>query len=264
MRPADDNRRHLGLLGGVRLVSLCPSTTETIIALGAADKLVGITRFCIHPAQTVKNMEKVGGTKDPKLSRILELNPDLVFFNQEENRKEDWQALQDKLRVEVSFPKYLADIPEHLRRVGYLIDRSEAAETMAQQLQQELSQLRARPIKRRFGYGYLIWKKPWMAVGKETYVDDVLAYAGGENVFSGREERYPAFELEELIEAEPELVLLSDEPFPFKAKHQEELEALLPNSKILLVGGDDYCWHGVRSLRAVEQIRALRLRFQPE
>ncbi|MEO1233359.1 MAG: helical backbone metal receptor [Myxococcota bacterium] len=247
----------------MRLVSLCPSTTETLIALGRADALVGITKFCIHPEDIVAGIEKVGGTKNPKVERILELAPDLVFVNEEENRREDYEALSARLPVEVSFPQRADEIPAHLRRIGALIGAEAAAERHAQALESELAALAAKRRPRAFRYAYLIWKKPFMAAGAPTYVDDLIGRAGGVNVFAEAPERYPEVDLT-TVQPEPDVILLPDEPFPFSEQHVPEVQALAPQSRVHLVSGDDLCWHGVRTLRGVQWLRRFLSRFDEE
>jgi iron complex transport system substrate-binding protein len=237
-----------------RIVSLVPSLTETLIALGCRERLVGITRFCIHPAEAVAGLETVGGTKDPDLERIRALAPDVVFMNSEENRKEDHEALASSLDVDVSEPRTVAEIPGHLRHLGARVGAEAKAETLAAELEAAIARLEAAHAHHpelAFSYAYVVWRKPWMATGPDTYVDDLLTRAGGRNVFADASERYPSFELEALAARAPGLVLLADEPFPFGPQHIPEVAAALPNARVELVSGDDACWHGVRSLRGV-------------
>jgi ABC-type Fe3+-hydroxamate transport system substrate-binding protein len=249
----------------VRIVSLCPSTTETLIDLGLARDLVGVTKFCIHPANVVRDIEKVGGTKTPKIEHILALSPDLVLFNEEENRREDYEALAPHVRVASDFPKTVADVPRHIRWLGELVGRAERAETRAAELERALARVQAARARRpaaQFRFAYLIWRKPWMAAGRDTYVDDLLTRAGGENVFDGAEARYPELELSELDGRRTDVVLLADEPFPFDARHVPEVEgAVRPGTQVELISGDDCCWHGVRSLRGAELALDLFERF---
>lgn len=245
----------------MRIVSLCPSTTETLAALGLLPSLVGVTRFCIHPAAGVEAIPKVGGTKDPDLDRILALEPDLVFLNAEENRREDYEALRARLpastTLDVSHPRGVDEVAPLLRRVGALTGTQPLAERYAAELEASLERLAALP-GRSFRVAYLIWRKPWMAVGPGTYVSDLLARAGGENVLSDAARPYPEIELSVLASKAPELVLLPDEPFPFTDKHLPELHDALPSARLQLVSGDDCCWHGVRSIRGVELMYAIR------
>ncbi|MFO0728815.1 MAG: helical backbone metal receptor [Myxococcota bacterium] len=246
----------------MRVVSLCPSTTETVAALGKAEALVGITRFCIHPAAIVERIPKVGGTKDPDQARIEALAPDLILMNREENRQEDHAALSQRLpqaRIDVTHPTGVAEVPELLLHFGRLLGAEPEAEAAAEALRAALLELdasvKARP---RLRAAYLIWKKPWMAVGGGTYVDALLCRAGLDNVFREAPVPYPEISLEALVATAPELILLPDEPFPFDARHAAELSAALPRASIQLVSGDDCCWHGTRSIRGVALMQELR------
>lgn len=242
----------------LRIVSLCPSTTETLVDFGLAGQLVGITRFCIHPADVVRDIRKVGGTKNPDLARIRALRPDLVLFNEEENRKEDYERLRGDLRVDATIVRRVQDVPEQLLHLGRLT----GAEIRAQARAQQVEAARARLAETRakvggFRYAYLIWRRPYMAVGGDTYVSDLFAEAGGENVFEGARDRYPAIDVAALRAERPDVVFLSDEPFPFKAKHAAELQAEAPELRTELIRGDDCCWHGVRTLRGLALMQSL-------
>ena len=238
----------------MRIVSLVPSVTETLIDFGLATNLVGITRFCIHPADVVKALPKIGGTKDPKIDRIVAAAPDLVFLNEEENRREDYETLRRAgLRVETAFPRRVDQVPDDLRRIGEACGTVESAQTRAHELETALADLerRQKAQPNHFTFAYLIWRNPWMTINGDTYVSDLLGRAGGRNVFHDRPTRYPELTLNELAERRPDVVLLPDEPFPFKEAHRQELEAELPEMGHQLISGDDACWHGIRSIRGV-------------
>jgi len=240
----------------MRIVSLCPSTTETLVDFGLADQLVGITRFCIHPAPVVASLTRVGGTKDPKLDAIAAAKPDLIFMNEEENRREDYDWLTQHFEVDVSMPKEPSDVPPLLRRWGRRLGVESVAEHRARAIEAELSAPAPRagsPPR----FAYLIWRRPFMAAGEDTYIHRLLEGAGGSNAVRGLG-RYPELTLEELAGQAPDLVLLPDEPFPFDERHLPELKAALPPStRVLLVSGDDISWHGVRTLRGLRLARAL-------
>ncbi|MCK6548393.1 helical backbone metal receptor [Myxococcota bacterium] len=225
----------------MRIVSLCPSTTETLIDLGLADSLVGVTRYCIHPRDVTRALPKIGGTKDPDVDAILRAKPDVVFLNEEENTRAIWETLAAKVDVDVTFPRTVADVPRTLRHFGERTGTRERAEERARALEDALARLEAK-VARSSGarFAYLIWRDPWMTVNGDTYVSDLLERAGGRNVFGGASVRYPAFELDELAALRPDVVLLPDEPYRFRLRDAAEL-----------VSGDDCCWHGVRSIRGV-------------
>jgi ABC-type Fe3+-hydroxamate transport system substrate-binding protein len=244
----------------MRSVSLCPSTTETLIDFGLADQIVGITRFCIHPKDVVESLPRVGGTKDPKLEKIAAAKPDLVFMNQEENRYKDYEWLNARFEVDVSMPTEPKDIPPLLRRWGQRLggDASAVAEARARAIEAELAAAAPAPAAGgRPTFAYLIWRRPFMTAGEDTYIHRLLEGAGGENALPGLG-RYPEIELDALAEKAPDLVLLPDEPFPFDARHVPEVKDAMPDStRVLLVSGDDLSWHGVRTLRGLRLARAL-------
>jgi ABC-type Fe3+-hydroxamate transport system substrate-binding protein len=214
--------------------------------------MVGVTRFCIHPSEAVKDIPRVGGTKNPDHAAIDAARPDLIFVNAEENRREDYEVLAKKYEVDVSMPRSVAEVPQLLRRIGERLGRQAIAEQRAAELEQGMRELEElRRSKRRFSCAYLIWRRPWMAVGPDTYVSDLLASAGADNVFADRAERYPEITTRELCDRRPELVLLPDEPYPFGEPHRLELAEVAREARIELVSGDDCCWHGVRSIRGV-------------
>lgn len=236
----------------MRVVSLCPSTTETIADLGRADALVGVTRFCIHPKEVVREVVKVGGTKTPNRERIASLAPDLIFMNSEENREEDHAWLSARFPVDVSRPVGPVDVPPLIRRWGQLLGRVESADAMAEAMERKLASVhreRARPFL------YLIWRDPWMAAGRDTYVDALLSLGGGANVVAGA--AYPEVELEAFSQIEDLRVLLPDEPFPFKRAHVDELTPCFPRGRVVQVEGDDCCWHGSRTLRGLDLVSSL-------
>jgi len=235
----------------MRLVSLCPSLTELVFDLGRGDDLVGRTKFCVHPAGRVERVESVGGTKNPKVARIVELAPDLVLLNEEENRREDAEALAAAgVRCHASFPRDVDDTARMVRDVGAALDRRDAAERIASDIERRAARVResalgAPPVR----YAYLIWRNPWMVAGGDTFVTAMLALPGGVNVFAAHEERYPTVTPEQLAAASPDAVLLSSEPFPFKDKHADELAAAtgIPRARMHFVDGEYLTWHGSRT-----------------
>jgi iron complex transport system substrate-binding protein len=233
-----------------RIVSLCPSITETLIDFGLTDHIVGVTRFCIHPANAVQGLKKVGGTKDPDIDAILAAKPDLVLMNAEENRKEDHDILAGAVPVDVSEPRRVRDVPALLRHLS-AVTGSAQGQARAQELEDALDRLaeaRAQAPERKFTFAYMIWKNPWMTVSASTYVDDLLSLAGGENIFADADTRYPTVTLEDIQRLTPTRVFLADEPFPFKASHAREVSAQT-QTEVEVISGDDCCWHGVRSIR---------------
>jgi iron complex transport system substrate-binding protein len=244
----------------VRVVSLCPSITETLVAIGGRRHLVAATRFCVRPRELLWGLPRIGGTKNPDVARILDLKPDLVFANEEENRLEDVRALQAAgIDVDVSFPRRVADVPQDVRRWGARIAADAQAEEIAGRIEREVYELTDRSAVPGFRYAYWIWKDPWMTVSDDTYVADLLRLAGGENVFGLEPVRYPRTSPAEAVARKTAVHLFADEPFPFRReKHDELLASLFPDeSRRLYVSGDDYCWHGVRTLEGLKAVKKL-------
>jgi ABC-type Fe3+-hydroxamate transport system substrate-binding protein len=240
----------------MRIVSLCPSLTELVFDLDRGADLVGVTRFCIHPADAVASVEKVGGTKNPKAQRIIELAPDLVLLNAEENRIEDARALQTAgIVCHTSFPRTVPETAAMVRSIGSAIDASAGAERIALDIEARERRVRLAAIGREtVRYAYLIWREPIMVAAADTFVDALLGLAGGENVFASREQRYPTVTAAELAEANPSAVLLSSEPFPFRGFHAEDLAAMtgLPREHFRLVDGELLSWHGSRTPHGID------------
>lgn len=238
----------------MRIVSLCPSITESLVALGLGGCLVGVTRYCVHPREALQGVPRVGGTKNPDFGAIAALEPDFVFCNAEENRDADVAELSKRHRVEVSHPTRVADVPPLLRRLGELTGTADVAEGWARAVEEKLAAAHARrPVR----FAYLIWKGPWMAAAAGTYISDLLETFGGVNVFPAGSGPWPKTDEEQLAKLGPELLVLPDEPFPFGDGERTHWREVLPSARIALVPGDDYCWHGVRTLRGLAAADAL-------
>jgi ABC-type Fe3+-hydroxamate transport system substrate-binding protein len=251
-----------------RIVSLVPSLTEALFELGLGPRVVGVTDWCVHPAKAVADLPKVGGTKNPSLARIHELRPDLVIANREENRERDVERLRAAgLRVWVTYPRTVADGVALVRELADLGAPPERATPLIASLESALERARATPPARRTRVFCAIWKRPWMAVGADTYADDLIALCGGENVFgagaqgSARERRYPIVDEEQIIAAQPEVILLPDEPYAFGARDVAELAALATPAaaagRIHCLDGTLVSWYGPRIVRAIPAVYAL-------
>ena len=245
----------------MRIVSLCPSLTELVFDLGRGDELVGITKFCIHPADRVGDVEHVGGTKDPRVARIIELSPDVVLFNEEENRREDHAALVAAgVRCLNTFPKDSLETAQMVRTIGDALDATERAEAIAVDIESRTARVRAAaqgalPVR----FAYLIWREPWMSVNSDTFAHALLAQAGGVNVFAEHVDRYCTVDPAALADSGTELVLLCTEPFPFKQEHIDELVELtgLPRERFVIADGEYLSWHGSRTPDGVDYAAAL-------
>lgn len=240
----------------MRIVSLCPSLTELVFDLGLGDSLVGRTKFCVHPEGKVDAVEKVGGTKNPKIERIVELAPDLVLLNEEENRRDDADALAAAgVACHVSFPHTALETADMVRSIADAVHASSEGERIARDIETRHARVtRAAADRRPVRYAYVIWRDPWMTLNADTFVSALLGDAGGVNVFASRADRYPAFAPNELRDANPDMVLLSTEPFPFKDAHADELSAAsgIPRERFRIVDGELLSWHGSRTPAGID------------
>jgi ABC-type Fe3+-hydroxamate transport system substrate-binding protein len=240
-----------------RVVSLCPSITETIVAIGGLKNLAGVTRYCTKPSGMLWGLPRIGGTKTPDIARILDLAPDLVFANAEENRREDVEALRAAgIEVDVTLPKTVAEVPEAIRRWGGRLGTSDEADALADRIEKKWKELEDRKPAAAFRYAYWIWKDPWMTISDDTYVADLLRLGGGENVYGGERVRYPTTTPAEAIGRETDVHIFPSEPYPFsEEKHGSVVERLFGSgARRVFVDGDDFCWHGVRTLSGLEAV----------
>ena len=244
-----------------RIVSLCPSITETLVSIGGLSRLVGATKYCTRPKGILWGLPRVGGTKDPDVGRILDLKPDLILANEEENRIEDVEALRRAgVEVDVSFPRAVRDVPDEIRRWGALLGETREAEALAARIADAIRTAEAAEAARPFRYAYWIWKDPWMTVSDDTYVADLLRMAGGVNVFAGEPVRYPEAQPQEALSRGAQVHFFPSEPYAFRPHRHEALTEQLfgRDRQRLFVEGDDYCWHGVRTLDGLKAMAQLR------
>ncbi|MCB0754767.1 MAG: ABC transporter substrate-binding protein [Flavobacteriales bacterium] len=227
-----------------RIVSLVPSQTELLFDLGLGDRVVGITKFCVHPNEWFRTKTHVGGTKKLHMGVIRELNPDLIIANKEENNQADIEAL------ETDFPVWVSDVNDLVSALDMIRSVAQITNSDPSQLIHEIDTGFAdlKPLNSPKRVLYLIWKNPYMAAGFDTFINDILEHCGFENVVS--ETRYPELTEQQIIGLNPKVILLSSEPFPFKEKHIVELQQLLPNAEIKLVNGETFSWYGSRLTHA--------------
>ena len=237
-----------------RIVSLVPSQTELLYDLGLGERVVGITKFCVHPQSWFREKSRVGGTKNVHFDWVAALQPDLIIANKEENDEAQVLALEALAPVWVSDIKTLPQSLEMIRQVGLLTHTTDKANEIASSIERAFESLKAAACRRTV---YGIWRGPWMWAGGDTFISDLMARVGLENVLAGRP-RYPELSLEEIAGLQPELVLLSSEPYPFKEVHIAEVQAALPGAEIKLVDGEMFSWYGSRLLRAAPYLEAVR------
>lgn len=234
----------------MRIVSTVPSQTELLSYLGLDDHIVGITKFCVHPDHIYRSVKRIGGTKELDLSAIDDLRPDLIIANKEENVKEQIEELQEKYEVHVTDVHDLDSALEMIRDVGAFVKRKREANELVTEIKKRFDRIRNKASYRVL---YLIWQEPYMSVGADTFIHDMLNYCGLDSVTSHLE-RYPEVRAGTL---EPELILLSSEPFPFKEKHVQAIAEAWPQAHIKLVDGEYFSWYGSRLLDSPRYFEAL-------
>jgi ABC-type Fe3+-hydroxamate transport system substrate-binding protein len=244
-----------------RIVSLVPSLTEALFAFGVGERVVGRTRYCLWPPRAVGKVPTVGGTKKADVRRVLELEPDLVVAVKEENTRENINELEEAgVRVFVGAPENVAEAITMLRELAGTIE-SPRAGAVLHPIERVYGRLREGAAQsERHRVFAAIWKNPYMSVGSDTYVHDVLKTCGGENV-CGDMARYPVVTLEEIEALQPEIILLPDEPYPFSAEDLPGFYALdVPaarSDRIHLVDGKLLTWYGPRMASSLVQLAAL-------
>jgi len=237
-----------------KIISLVPSLTELVFDLGLEEQLAGRTRFCVHPKEKVEKVPIVGGTKNPRLDKIREINPDYIIANKEENRPEDIEELMDNFEVNVTDIATIEDALITIHELGQVFGKEDCAQKLITDIQ---SRLDDRPDASELRTAYMIWKDPWMTVGHDTYIHDVLDHWNLPNVFAEKT-RYPKIDLKELKRHNPDLILLSSEPYPFKEKHLAQVEEVCPAARVLLVEGEWFSWYGSHMKHAFGRLNAWR------
>ena len=230
-----------------RIVSLVPSQTELLHYLGLEEETAGITKFCIHPAVWFRSKTRVGGTKTVNIAVIKKLQPDLIIANKEENIQDQVEELAKDFAVLLTDINNVEEALQMILQIGQVTGKAQQAATLAVKIKNEFSTI-THP-KSLIPAAYLIWNKPYMTVGGDTFINDMLNKCGIQNIFADKK-RYPEVSVAQLKTQNCELVLLSSEPYPFKQKHVEELQQHLPNVKIILVDGEMFSWYGSRMLLA--------------
>ena len=229
-----------------RIISIVPSQTELLFDLGLNEEIIGITKFCIHPDNQFKQKLKIGGTKALNIKLIKELKPDLIIGNKEENERSQIEELMQ------SFPVWMSDIAnltgaiDMINKLGVLIGKKPEAAELAESINSGFSQLNIQP--KGLKVAYLIWRKPYIIAGNGTFINDMLQKCGFTNAFDL--DRYPEVFPAQIVEANPDVVFLSSEPYPFKDRHIAEFKALVPQANIQLVDGELFSWYGSRLLQA--------------
>ncbi len=241
----------------MRIVSLVPSLTEYLWALGLTEEVVGITKFCVHPKDWYENKTRVGGTKQLNISKIKQLEPELIIANKEENTKEAIEQLQKEFEVVLTDILDIEGALEALSTIGKAVDKEQQAQQLIAEIKVRFSQQKG--LFKGQTFLYFIWKDPYFLVGKDTYIHSFLSHFGLKNACAL--ERYPSLEdwknHVETADKAPTYIFLSSEPFPFESKHIEQVQVLFPASQIILIDGEMCSWYGSRMLEAAAYMQQL-------
>ncbi|MGJ8734612.1 MAG: ABC transporter substrate-binding protein [Cellulophaga sp.] len=241
----------------LRIISLVPSQTELLVDLGLEEYIVGVTKFCIHPKHLRMSKKVVGGTKKISLAKIEAVKPDIILCNKEENTKEIIEQLEKIYPVHVSDINDLEDALDLITQYGVIFNSSLDATKIVSTIRNEANSfknfIKDKPAKK---VAYLIWKDPYMAAGKETFIDHMLSLNKYKNVFKDSL-RYPEATLETIKELNPDCILLSSEPYPFKREHIDEIKKIMPSTTVELVDGEYFSWYGSRLLDAFIYFKSL-------
>jgi ABC-type Fe3+-hydroxamate transport system substrate-binding protein len=254
-----------------RIVSLVPSITETLFALGAGDRVTGITDYCVHPAAEVCLKNRVGGTKNFDIQKVLALTPDLIIANAEENRRHQVEFLERAgLPVFVTFPKSVAGCVKMIADMAALTSSERSAEAILNAIETALDAARLRAPDPPVRVLCPIWRDPYMTINGDTFVDSVIRSCGGSNIFEDSAERYPEFRLEEAACRMPEVILLPTEPYHFTEDDIHVFAAMgndipaVRHRRIHVVEGELLSWYGPRLARALAEVSAIFHRPGPD
>lgn len=248
-----------------RIVSLVPSQTELLYDLGLEESIVGVTKFCIHPVHLKKTKRIVGGTKKVHYDKIAALEPDIILCNKEENTKEMVQELEKIAPVHVSDIATIDDALELIMLYGALLSVRIQARAICSKVMFQLEQFKTFikdiPVRK---VAYFIWREPWMVAGEGTFIDYLLKLNKFENIYKDKT-RYPEVQIKKLrLEGDPELVLLSSEPYPFKEEHAFEIGRFTHHAKVIFVDGEMFSWYGSRLIKAFDYFKQLHERIRED
>ena len=239
-----------------RIISIVPSQSEFIWDLGLRKEFVGITKFCVHPKEMFTSVTRVGGTKKLNIQKIRELKPDLIIGNKEENEKSQIEELRKEFTVWMSDIYNLEDAFKMMHSIGEICEKENEAKKIISTIKKNFEKLNTKQFEKK-KVAYFIWYNPFMVAAKNTFINFLLEKLGMINVFKNKK-RYPELSAAQTKKANPEIILLSSEPFPFKEKHVKEIQTIVPNAKIVLVDGEFFSWYGSRLMEAPKYFNSLK------
>jgi len=238
----------------MRIISTVPSLTELLYDLGLRDEVVGITKFCIHPDIWYRSKTRIGGTKKLNIERIVSLEPDLIIANKEENTKEEILTLSQDYKVHVTDIKSIEDNTDLIKTIAELTGTEEKGQALVNEMRIFIHQSKKNNKTQKVLY--LIWQNPMMSVGRDTFIHSMLEYCGYYNVLE-KVDRYPVVKEADIQTYNPDVIMLSSEPFPFKNSHISYFQSILPNAKVILVDGEAFSWYGTRVLKKADYLHSL-------
>jgi ABC-type Fe3+-hydroxamate transport system substrate-binding protein len=243
-----------------RIISLVPSITELLHHLQLEEETIAITKFCVHPPTWFKIKTRIGGTKNIDIEKILALQPDLILCNKEENVQSQIETLAATLPVYMCNVKNYDDALQMIHEIGILTGKSFESNILINNIDVAFEKNIISSSKK-IKTVYLIWKEPYMTVGGDTFISNMMQKAGLENMYKN-ETRYPTKTIADIQKDNPQIILLSSEPYPFKEKDLAELQAYFPKSMIRFVDGEMFSWYGSRILYAADYFTNLQTQFQ--
>lgn len=246
-----------------RIISLVPSQTELLFDLGLEESIVGITKFCVHPFHFKSTKKIVGGTKKIHFEKIRLLQPDIIICNKEENTKEIVEELSTICPVWVTDIFTISDNLQMIADFGVIFNKRVEAQKWNDKINLALDDfknfIKEKPIMKA---AYFIWANPYMVAGNNTFINELLRLNNFENIYKHRTERYPEIDLEKIVvEGNPDIVLLSSEPFPFADEHALEIRRYSHHAKTIFVDGEMFSWYGSRLLKAFEYFKTIHDKF---
>ena len=241
-----------------RIISLVPSQTELLFSLGLEDRIVGLTRFCIHPGDNVAGKARIGGTKDFDMDKIKALNPDLIIGNKEENYEEGINELKKHFPVWMSDIYTLEDAYQMMIHIGDITNKEDEALALIKEIKSGFEKLPTTndqlPIK---ACAYFIWRKPYMVAATGTFINHMLGILGVKNVFADQG-RYPAVTAQDIALRKPDIIFLSSEPYSFTDRHKPEFRDICPDARVMIVDGELFSWYGSRLRYTAEYLGGVR------
>ena len=239
----------------LRIISLVPSITELLFDLGLNKEIVGITKYCVHHRELIKNKTVVGGVQNIDFNKINALKPDLIIANKEENDKNEIIQLSKNHSVWISDVKQFDESLRLIKNIGELTNKNETAQEINKKIIEKFYNNKI--AQKNIRVAYLIWKDPYITINKNTFVNDMIEMCGLKNVFAEKTESYPKITINEIKQAKPDFVLLSSEPYSFNMDDAKEIKKNMPSLKIKFVDGEMFSWYGSHILKSYDYFKGL-------